>query len=258
LVESLFGRKISTILKLLRQEGVKGLSGYAWMRLQILTKERQQNVRIDGCTFNLAGVSDAETRIELMTNRYESAERRAIVRYLRRDLPVIELGGSMGVVACVTNNLLNDPWAHVVVEANPLAIPLLEQNRKLNGRPFEIVNRAIAYGADSVTFCPSTNLAGNSITMDGTEEPVTVSTVAVGELAHQRGFKRFSLVCDIEGVEYDLVCREPETLKSVDTIIMETHARYIGEDKFLVMMNNLDQLGFKIIEQIGFVVVLQQ
>jgi FkbM family methyltransferase len=145
-----------------------------------------------------------------------------------------------------------------VVEANPLAIPLLEQNRKLNGRPFEIVNRAIAYGADSVTFCPSTNLAGNSITMDGTEEPVTVSTVAVGELAHQRGFKRFSLVCDIEGVEYDLVCREPETLKSVDTIIMETHARYIGEDKFLVMMNNLDQLGFKIIEQIGFVVVLQQ
>ena len=49
-----------------------------------------------------------------------------IARSLRRDLPVVELGGSIGVVACVTNRLLKDRKAHLVVEANPLAIPHLE------------------------------------------------------------------------------------------------------------------------------------
>ena len=250
--------KISTVSNLLREGGPKGLFDYLWLRLQVLTKEHKQQVRLDRCTFDLAGVTDDSTRIELITNKYESAERHAVVRYLRRDLPVIELGGSMGVVACVTNKLLTDPTAHVVVEANPLAIPRLEHNRKLNGCRFEIVNRAIAYGADSVTFRPSSDMAGSSITRAGDEEPVTVSTVALGDLVHDRGFNRFSLVCDIEGLEYDLVCQEADVLRNADTIIMETHARYIGEEKFRAMMKKLEELGFRIVEQIGFVVVLQQ
>jgi hypothetical protein len=65
-------------------------------------------------------------------------------------------------------------------------------------------------------------------------------------------------VCDIEGLEYDLVCQEADVLRNADTIIMETHARYIGEEKFRAMMTKLEQLGFRIVEQIGFVVVLQQ
>jgi hypothetical protein len=65
-------------------------------------------------------------------------------------------------------------------------------------------------------------------------------------------------VCDIEGLEYDLVCQEGDVLKQADTIIMETHARYIGADKFRDMMAKLKDLGFTIVEEIGFVVVLQQ
>jgi FkbM family methyltransferase len=242
-LNDLLKNKISTISNLVREGGPKSFFAYLWLRLQVLTKEHQQQVRLDGCTFDLAGVTDDSTRI---------------VRYLRRDLPVIEFGGSMGVVACVTNKRLTDPTAHVVVEANPLAIPRLEYNRKLNGCRFEIVNRAVAYGADSVTFRPSSDLAGSSITRDGDEPPVTVPTVALGDLAHDRGFNRFGLVCDIEGLEYDLVCQEADVLRNADTIIMETHARYIGEEKFGAMMTKLEQLGFRIVEQIGFVVVLQQ
>jgi FkbM family methyltransferase len=158
----------------------------------------------------------------------------------------------------VTNKLLTNPTAHVVVEANPMAIPQLELNRKLNGCQFEIVNRAIAYGVESITFRPSTNLAGSSITRDGDQAPVTVNTVSLGELVHDRGFKRFNLVCDIEGLEYDLVCQELEVLQHADTIIMETHARYIGEEKLRVIMTKLQDLGLKVVDQIGFVVVLQQ
>jgi len=251
-------RKISTVYTLLRDGGIKNLYDYSRTRLQVLAKERRKQVRLDGCLFSLDGITDDCIRVELFTNKYERPERRAVARYLKRDMPVIELGGSMGVVACVTNKILADPTAHVVVEANPLAVPQLELNRKLNGCRFEIVNRAIAYGADSVTFRPSSDLAGSSITRAGDQAPVTVATVELGELAHDRGFKRFTLVCDIEGLEYELVCQEADVLKNADTIIMETHARFTGAEKLSDMMARLKDLGFTLVDEIGFVVVLQQ
>jgi FkbM family methyltransferase len=233
--------KVSTAYTLLRDGGIKNLYDYSRVRLQVLVKEHRKQVRLDGCLFSLEGITNDSIRVELFTNKYEAPERHAIVRYLKRDKPVIELGGSMGVVACVTNKLLTDPTAHVVVEANPLAIPQLEQNRKLNSCKFAIVNRAIAYGADSVTFRPSSDLAGSSITRAGDQAPVTVPAVQLRE-----------------GLEYDLVCQEADVLKNADTIIMETHARYTGVEKLSDMMTRLKGLGFNLVEEIGFVVVLRQ
>lgn len=251
-------KKWNTAYALFREGGAKRVYDYVWLRLQVLAKGHKDKIRLGGCTFSLKEITDVATRTELITGNYEAAERRAVARYLRRDLPVVELGGSMGVVACVTNRLLQDRKAHLVVEANPLAIPHLEHNRQLNRCQFEIVNCAIAYGPDSITFRPSTNMAGSSITRPGKESPVTVTAVSLGKLVHDRGFDRFGLVCDIEGLEYDLVCHEGDVLKNADTIIMETHARYIGEEKLRLMTTRLEQLGFKVVEEIGFVVVLQQ
>ena len=250
--------KAVTAYRLFQDGGLRSLYGHSWLRLQNLTKAHRKKVSFDGCTFSLQGIVDESMRAQLFTNNYEAEERRAVARYLRRDLPVVELGGSMGVVACVTNRLLINKKAHLVVEANPLAIPHLELNRKLNHCEFEIVNRAIAYGVDSVTFRPSSSLCGNSITADGDLPPVTVETVQLGELVRTRDFRRFNLVCDIEGLEYDLVCQESEVLKMADTIIMETHARYFGEDKLRFMMSKLQDLGFNLVEETGFVVVLRK
>jgi FkbM family methyltransferase len=254
----MLSRKVATAYGLWREGGIKKIYEYSWLRLQVLAKAHKSDVRIDGCTFSLEGIADNSTIIELVTNSYEAPERRAVARYLRRNLPVVELGGSMGVVSCVTNKLLQDQTAHVVVEANPLAIPHLERNRQLNRCQFEIVNRAIAYGVDSVTFRPSSSMLGNSIITEGDLAPVTVGTTRLGDLVRERGFGRFSLVCDIEGLEYDLVCHEPEVLQNADTIIMETHARFIGEEKSRLMSNTLEALGFKTVEETDFVVVLQQ
>ena len=247
-----------TTYRLFREGGVKQVYSYARLRWLVLTKAHKSQVRLDGCRFSLQGISDKSTIVELVTGNYEAGERRAIARYLRRDLPVVELGGSMGVVACVTNKLLQNRKAHLVVEANPLAIPHLELNRALNACKFEIVNQAIAYGSETVTFRPSSSMCGNSITEDGDQPPVTVQTAQLGELTRNRGFSRFNLVCDIEGVEYDLVCQEPEVLKNADTLIMETHARFIGEEKYSLMMSKLADLGFKTLEETGFVIVLRR
>jgi FkbM family methyltransferase len=251
-------RKMMTVYGLFREGGIEKVYEYLWLRLQILAKGHKNEVRLDRCKFSLEGIADGVTRIELITNKYEKHERRAIRRYIRRNLPVVELGGSMGVVACVTNKILKDRTAHLVVEANPLAIPHLELSRKMNGCKFEIMNRAIAYGADTVTFRPSSNMCGNSITADGDQLPVTVATAQLGGLVRDREFGQFNLVCDIEGIEYDLVCHEAEILEQADTIIMETHARYIGVDKYRLMMEKLESLGFKIVEESGFVAVLRR
>jgi FkbM family methyltransferase len=255
---AMLSKKVVTAYGLFRDGGVKKVYDYSWLRLQMLARGHKNEVRIDRCTFSLEGITDGSTRIELITHNYEAPERRAITRYARRNLPVIELGGSIGVVSCITNKLLQNPTAHLVVEANPLAIPHLEGNKKLNQCQFEIVNRAIAYGADSVTFRPNSSMCGNSITGDGDLSPVTVQTARLGDLARERGFNRFTLICDIEGVEYDLVCQETEVLKNADTIIMETHDRFIGAEKSRLMMDKLAGLGFKLVEENEFVVVLRQ
>lgn len=249
--------KAATVYRLFRDGGIKGVYAYCWLRLRVWSGERKREVRIDGCTINLSDVRDRGTRIELITQAYELSERTAIRRYLRTDLPVVELGGSLGVVACVTNKRLRDPKAHVVVEANPLVIPHLQKNRQRNGCQFQVVNRAIAYGAPTISFRPSTNVAGTSIVRPGGEAAVTVDATDLARLVDEGGFEAFNLICDIEGVEYDLVCREGEVLRKADSIIMETHARFIGEEKLRTMMSKLEELGFRRIETIGFVVVLK-
>lgn len=255
-------KKLGTAYRVFREEGLRAVLDVACLRLQLLamplTMANRKEVVLDGCTFSLAAVPESATKLLLLTNRYEVPERRAVGRYIRRDLPVVELGGSIGVVACMTNKLLKNPAAHLVVEANPLAIPHLRSNKESNHCEFEIIHRAIAYGSDSVTFRPSSEMYGNSITVPGDHPPVSIETVRLSDLVHTRQFSTFSLVCDIEGLEYDLVYYEGDVLKKADTIILETHVRLIGEEKIRWMMNKLHELGFKVIDKSGAVVVLRK
>lgn len=251
-------KKIETVYGLFRKGGVKNVYDHSQLIWQIKTKGHKPEVRLGRCKFNLDRITDFPTKVALIMDEYEAPERRAVARYIRRSLPVVELGGSMGVVACVTNRLLKNPAAHVVVEANPLVIPQLELNRSLNHCRFEIVNRAIAYEMESVTFRPDSNVCVSSIIAVGDQEPVTVETIELRDIVRDRGFTRFNLICDIEGLEYDLVCREMDVLKNADTIILETHARFIGEDKNHHMISELEQAGFRTVKEIGYVVVLRQ
>lgn len=172
----------------------------------------------------MEGIPDGIVKMTLLADRYEVSERRAVARHLRRDIPVVRLGGSMGAVACITNKLLSDPMAHLVVEANPLAIPHLQLSKEMNGCEFEIENRAIAYGVESIVFHPPSEMCGSSLTTKGDQPPVIVETARLHDLVRGRGFTAFTLICDIEGQEYEMVCQEADVLKDGDTIIMETHA----------------------------------
>jgi FkbM family methyltransferase len=251
-------KKFLTAYRLFREYGLVFALDHAWLMLQCAVKRHRTMVILDGCRFSLDGISPGISRINLLAGRFEKPERRSVTRYLRRDLPVVELGGSIGVVACVTNKLLKNPTAHLVVEANPQVLPHLQQNKEANGCKFEITNRAIAYGIDSITLHPTSDICGSSVLAAGDQPPVTIETARLGDLVRERGFTNFTLICDIEGQEYEMVQHEQDILKNASMIILETHARMIGEDKVRSMMDRLRALGFRLIDQNEFVVVLQQ
>ena len=246
-------RVAGTIKSEVRQGGLTGLghATYDWLAC------RRHYSRFDACKFDIAAVPNFEIRMQLARKSYERYEREAVRRYVAPHVPVVELGGCLGIVACITDHL-KAPSVHVVVEANPTVIPIIRTNRGLNHCKFEIVNAAIAYGVPEVTFTPSADLPSNSLRHHDGTGSVTVKATQLRDLLRDRGITRFALICDIEGHECDLVEHEAETLKAAETIVLETHARMVGEEKTARMMNTLAALGFQTVDADATVVVLRQ
>jgi FkbM family methyltransferase len=211
-------------------------------------------VRLGICFFEVF----PETRDLMLTGYYENEEREAIKRYLSSDQPVIELGGSQGVVACITNRVLKAKTSHIVVEANPNVIPLLTGNRDRNRCKFEVVHGAVGPPGETITFFCNDNplMSGTQISkMQSCEVP----SVTLSELAESRGFRDCTLICDIEGAEIALIERELETLADrFRLLIIEFHPTITGPQE---VQRNLDQLskhGFTLIWKKRHVHVLRK
>ena len=256
-------RNLRAAYRLLRKKGISDFSQLVYnmvkLRVEIYVRGRNRTVALDGCRFPLRDLPDTQMKLELLTGRYEQPERSAARGHIRREWPVVELGGCIGVVACVTNKMLQDSKAHVVLEANPLVIPQLKSNRDANNCSFKIMNRALSYDSDSVTFSPLIDFWGNSLHHDGGREPpVTVPATQLRQILAEEQFETYALICDIEGQEYELVMREPEALRRAELIIMEVHPHMIGEEKVQTLLSKLAGLGFKTIDQSALVVVLSR
>ena len=216
-------------------------------------------VRLDGCKFSIAKDHVPANVVDLLlSDLYEEPERKALVRFVNPELPVVELGACIGVVSCLTSRRLRHPEKHVVVEANPALLSLLEDNRARNGCQFKIVHAAVSYGADVIAFSVDDNILASSV-QRGEREPIAVKTVTLERLLNEHGFERATLLCDVEGAELQIVEHELQTLSErIATIIMELHDRIVGHEPTQGMLARLESAGFKIVSRDGDVVVLQK
>ncbi len=244
-------KKLRTAMRVLSERGLGGLTDV------LADKRRRSRATLDGCEFLLQGVQDEGLRNGFLFGDYEQYERTAVGRYVATDLPVVELGACMGVVSCVTNRRLRQPDRHVVVEANPKVIPFLQRNRRHNGCRFHVLNAAIAYGQDAVEYAPTSDFAGNSMHETRGAKKVRVRTTSLQSILERYGFHRYTLICDIEGHERELVEREAAMLERAALIILETHARLIGEEANARLLGRLEQLGFDVVDESSNVVVLR-
>ena len=226
---------------------------------------RGNRARIDGCTFTLDSPAiPTGLKALFLFDRYERAERDALRRFLDPGVPVVELGGSLGVVACLTNRRLRDPSRHVVVEANAGMLDVLEANRARNGCRFVVLHRAVAYGAPTVAFYQDHSFLAGSVAEgcaghDGRpRRPVHVPTVSLRAILDTHGFARCTLVCDIEGAEADLVAHELDVLRDrVGTMIVETHPGVLGVGRVRTMLDQLARAGFRQLAENAGTVVLR-
>lgn len=200
---------------------------------------------LDGLRFSLDDPSIAtKLKSRFFWGTYEDKERRLVRKHLPCDLPVIEGGGSIGVVSCVMNRILKKPSEHLVIEANPRLILILTKNRNQNQCKFEIVNAAIDESGPEVTFYLHEKFVGGSAQRK-TETPVTVPTVTVKKILEKKGWQKVSLVIDIEGAEIDLIRKEADVLrKHVAVIIAEMHPIISGDTAIAQALKELESLGF--------------
>jgi FkbM family methyltransferase len=264
-------KRIKTALSILRTQGVQQVARISLETFAMWWRHgdplefgkylgRPTDIaRLDGCRFVLdAPMVSEDLKYLLLSAKHEAAERTLIRRFVDPLLPIVELGGALGVVSCIANKLLVDPARHVVVEANPALMPVLVTNRDRNHCRFTVVNRAVAYDEPTIRFHVAADVLAGGIRVP-TDRSVAVAATTLREILDERDFGRCTLICDIEGSEVELVRREGSTLANrVDVIIMEVHERLVGHQESDGMLGTLQQMGFEVVDRLQDTVALRK
>lgn len=211
---------------------------------------RGDTIEIDGCRFGLdSSAITTKSKGKFLFGQYERPERRAVTNYLNPELPVVEFGGSLGVVACLVNRKLRNPERHVVVEANPALVDLLQRNRDRNQCRFVVLPRMVGYGESHLAFYTNADnfVIGTAVASDASSnvECHQIQTVTLRTILDEYNFEQCTLVCDIEGGESDLLRFESDVLKDrVSTLILEVHEWSLGKARVDELFIELADLGF--------------
>jgi FkbM family methyltransferase len=166
---------------------------------------------------------------QLVRGHYEQAEQQLIAKYLNPQLPVLELGGSIGIISAYIGLVLEPTTLHTIVEANPKLIPILERNAyaRDGGKFTRIINAAVSTQADSLEFSVTDDYLGNRIAEGQPAESVSVQTINLTRLSE--GFERYTLIMDIEGAEFDILRNDANGLSTCELAIIEVHPHYFED-----------------------------
>lgn len=174
---------------------------------------------------------------------YELNERNLVKKYIEKNDKVLELGGSIGVVSCYCNRIL-DHKQHVVLEPNPQVIPYLKGNKELNSCKFAIEQKVISQSEDEIQFNQYDNYLSSSLIdkkLSGTK--ITVQTTSIESLKEKYSTIFDTLIMDIEGGEYDFIIQN--NLDDFKKLIIEFHPSTLSQ-------NQLDKCREKLIQNSFF------
>ncbi len=201
----------------------------------------------------------------LYWNLYESAEVDFVRRVLRPDLPVIELGSCIGVVASVVARRQDRLSRLVSVEANPHLQDIIRENvtRNVLGKELDVVAGAIDYsGAKTVRFSVSSDAVSSHVGETDGMDSYDVRALQLASLLEEQGIDgEYALICDIEGAEAEIVFSESVALHRCQQFIVELHPGRYGPwntDIQAVQSALLDRHGFTQTARRGNVVVYER
>jgi FkbM family methyltransferase len=193
---------------------------------------------------------------------YESAEYRFVRDHLLNDLPVIDLGSSIGAVSSVIASRLLSGQRLLCVEANPQLIPALTRNVKRHGSHLEaeVVHAAVCYDAEAVGFTVAVNNLVSTINSGSGDTTVEVPAVTLAALAARFPGEPFQLVADIEGAELELFSHDLAALSLCRLMIVELHDTRRSEKTYTpdFLEGMIVDAGFLITARYGKVVVCRR
>lgn len=194
------------------------------------TPNRDPFVRSRGMKFPKDGnFITGQLRASLREDRYERKESDCVLKLVRDDDVVIELGAGVGYMSTLVATKRKIRSVHAF-EANPALIPYIKSVHEANGLENAHVTHAIlGKRAGSVDFYTRRNLLSSSMMALDTDTPENVEKVKVDVLnaGHVfRDIKPTILIADIEGAEADLL---PQLdLSILRGAMIELHPQHIG------------------------------
>ena len=197
---------------------------------------------------------------QLLFRTYESSEIRAVRRYLRSDLDVIELGASIGVLSCHIRRKLQPTRRLYCVEANERAAKMIPVNLELNrlNDNVTVIHAALAYGDCETQFRPSeTNISGR-IGEESASSSVSVPAITLETLIRNLSIGEYALVCDIEGSEAEMIIKDASALRKCAQMIIELHpsAGWSNPDDLIALL--CGSCNFSLLYRQGGVCVLER
>ncbi len=190
---------------------------------RLATRPRQ--LRHYGVELQLFEGMSPFSKRSLLNGRYERGEARCLIRKLRADDVVLEIGGGMGFISTLAALLIGSDRVYCY-EANPTLIPRIEDTYRRNGVAPTLRNAILDAGSGSKTFYISDELMASSThRLPGAARAVEVSQLDARTEVARTGAS--FLVIDIEGGERELV---PQIdWKPVRAVILELHPGVIGD-----------------------------
>jgi FkbM family methyltransferase len=204
----------------------------------------------------------AANKAALWWGMYESAEYRLIKEFLRPDLPVIELGSSIGAISSVIAQQLDRGQCLTCVEANPFLIPLLQRNlhRHAGHLTVNLVHAAVSYDSDVVRFGVSSNNLTSSIPAGTQAETAAVNAVTMAALVAGKAGTPFQIVADIEGAEAAVYLHDAGSLIRCEVMVVELHPTVLKGRPYTPadLEQVIESLGFQIVARYGAVVACRR
>ncbi|RDH77714.1 FkbM family methyltransferase [Mycolicibacterium moriokaense] len=188
-------------------------------------------------------------RSRLYFDIYEAPERALAQKWIQPDSSVLELGGCIGVVSCVVNQLLESPERHLVIEANPTLIPLLRENRDANGCLYQIENCIVSRAPEAEFYIGGIMTANRKDSAIGKSIKVESQTLESLEERHAMRFD--TLIMDIEGGEFDFFTENAARLADMKLVILELHTRILSAHQVGLCTSVLEHAGLRRVDVRG-------
>ena len=138
------------------------------------------------------------------------------------------MGGSCGVVTAHLAAPLQSGKRIISVEANKKLRTIWEKNSKrhnINNAELILLNNAVHYGSDSVSFQMSNNTTESGTFKQGdiNSNVIAIDAITLSKIVDTYKLKDYVLVCDIEGSEVEIFLNETIALDSCSSILIELH-----------------------------------